>query len=232
MRWMKLSRIELTRVLNKATATHLQAIIGYSKKFISITKYPEPKKTKGDILNLLPKLLLDEEYKRDFYHKLCSTAESKELYHLLVWKQKSLSIEEVKNQFNIDLDNTKRAPYEYGVNRLNGVLELIYMTDNWNKKEIFINEKIRPILKLIHPIPDDFDLKAVEKLEETQYTYNNEEGVLNVIATLEDMVKTKLIVFGKTGEKPLAKSLNILKSTTVFNEFYSTKKMDAFSIDM
>jgi hypothetical protein len=46
------------------------------------------------------------------------------------------------------------------------------------------------------------------------------------------MLKNNLIEFGKTGEKPLAKSLNILKSSTQISEFYSTSKLNIFATDM
>lgn len=68
--------------------------------------------------------------------------------------------------------------------------------------------------------------------EDTKYTYTNEKGVLEFIDVIEDMLKSNLIEFGKTNEKPLGKTLNILKSTTSSQEFYNTKQLNSFSTDM
>jgi len=46
------------------------------------------------------------------------------------------------------------------------------------------------------------------------------------------MLKNNLVEFGKTNEKPLAKSLNILKNSSAIHEFYSEKKMDYLATDM
>ena len=66
----------------------------------------------------------------------------------------------------------------------------------------------------------------------TKYTYNNEKGALEFIEVIEDMLKSNLIEFGKTNEKPLGKTINILKSTTSSQEFFTTKQLNSFSTDM
>ena len=70
------------------------------------------------------------------------------------------------------------------------------------------------------------------KPENTKYTYSNEKGVLEFIEVIEDMLKSNLIEFGKTNEKPLAKTINILKSTTSSQEFYTNKALNSFATDM
>jgi hypothetical protein len=46
------------------------------------------------------------------------------------------------------------------------------------------------------------------------------------------MLDNKLIEFGKTNEKPMVKSLNILKESILIEEFFSEKKSDTLALDM
>ena len=230
MKWMELPKEELFDLLSTATMVQLQNITGYQKELISQKKYPQPRKTKMDLVKLLTKLIHDNDYKTKFYDELSATPESKELYHTLIWKQKEISTKEGIERFGLDLTQTVRVGYQD--EKLTGNLSLIHKNDSWSKKSLYIYGRIRPILKLICPVPDDYTPRAAESIEETDYTYSNEDNIFETISTLEEMLKTNLVKFGKTGEKPLAKTLNILKSSTYQNEFYPDKKMDTLSIDM
>ncbi len=141
-----------------------------------------------------------------------------------------MDTEEGESKFGLSLNNTARV--DHIEEKFLGHLSLIYKYSYWNENSIYIHKRIRPILKLIHPLPDDYELREVKSIDETKYTYSNESNILSTITTIEEMLKTNLIAFGKTGEKPLAKSLNILKSTTTNEEFFPIKKMDSLSIDM
>ncbi len=230
MKWLELPKDDLFDLLNSATMVQLQTITGYQKGLINQSKYPETRKNKMGMINLLIKLIHDSDYKRKFYHELCTTQKSKELYFTLLWKQKEISVEEGVNRFGLDLVKTKQLGYRE--ERLDGHYSFIYKNDNWSRKTFSIHERVRPILKLIHPLPDDFELNKAETIEEAQYTYSNEDNILGVISTIEEMLKTNLVKFGKTGEKPLTKTLSILNSTTSQNEFYPVKRMDTLSINM
>ena len=89
-----------------------------------------------------------------------------------------------------------------------------------------------PLLKVLLPIPDDFNLERVEHPQITKHSYSNENEIFNFISVISDMLKNNLVEFGKTGEKPLLKSLNILKTSTGCNEFYAEKKYNSFATDM
>lgn len=230
MKWLKLSKDDLFNILNIATMVQLQTITGYQKGLISHSKYPQPRKNKMDMINLLTKLIHDSDYKTKFYNELCATPESKELYYTLLWKQKEIDVEEAESRFGLNFGNAKYTGYND--ERLSGAYSLIYKTGYWSNKVLYIHERVRPILKLIHPLPDDFELSKAETIEETQYAYSNESNILGVISTIEEMLKANLVKFGKNGEKPLAQTLNILKSTTPHDEFYPAKSMNNLSIDM
>ena len=230
MKWMELPKEELFDLLSTATMVQLQNITGYQKGLIGQKKYPQPRKTKMDLVKLLTKLIHDNDYKTKFYNELCATPESKELYHTLIWKQKEIGTQEAIEKFGLDLAKTVRVGYDD--EKLMGNLSLIHKNSRWRNESLYIYDRIRPILKLICPVPDDYTPRAAESIEEADYTYSNEDNVFETISTLEEMLKTNLVKFGKTGEKPLAKTLNILKSSTYQNEFYPDKKMDTLSIDM
>ncbi|MEA3490557.1 MAG: hypothetical protein U9R27_01510 [Campylobacterota bacterium] len=230
MKWMQVSDKELFDIINGATMLQLKAITGYQKGLIDQKKYPQPRKNKRQMIELLSKLIKDEEYKTKFYHQLTTTPQSKELYYRLLWKQKEMSVEEGEDKFGLNSNNTTRV--DYSEEKFNGHLSLIYKYSYWNEDSIYIHQRIRPILKLIHPLPDDYELREAHQIDDTTYTYSNESNILSIITTIEEMLKTNLIAFGKTGEKPLAKSLNILKSTTSNQEFFPTKKMDSLAMDM
>lgn len=230
MKWMQVSDKELFAIINGATMVQLQAITGYQKGLIDPKKYPQPRKSKLQVVELLSKLIKDEQYKTNFYHQITTTPQSKELYYRLLWKQKEMRQEEGESKFGLNLHNTTRV--DYSEEKFRAHLSLIYKYDYWNEGTIYIHKRIRPILKLIHPLPDDYELREAHQVDDTAYTYSNESNILSVISTIEEILKTNLIAFGKTGEKPLAKSLNILKSTTSNQEFFSTKKMDSLAIDM
>lgn len=230
MKWMQVSDKELFDILNGATMVQLQAITGYQKGLIDQKKYPQPRKTKLQMIELFVKLIKDEQYKTKFYQQLTTTPQSKELYYRLLWKQTDMIAEEGESKFGLNPNNTMRV--DYNEEKFRDHLSLIYKYSYWNRDRIYIHKRIRPILKLIHPLPDDYELREAHQIDDTAYTYSNESNILSVINTIEEMLKTNLIAFGKTGEKPLAKSLNILKSTTSNEEFFSTKKMDSLAMDM
>ncbi len=230
MEWLQVSKEKLFEILNKATMVQLNGILGYQRGLIDKNKYPGPRKTKLQLIKLLIKLIKDEEYKTNFYKHICETPKSKELYYRLIWKEKSIGLEEAVAEFGLDSKDMTRVDYnEY---KFRAHLSLIYKYSHWNENIIYIHERIRPILKLIHPLPDDYKLREAKEIEDTSYTYSNESNILSVITTIEEMLKTNLIAFGKTGEKPLVKSLNILKSTTSNQEFFSIKNMDSLATDM
>ncbi len=79
------------------------------------------------------------------------------------------------------------------------------------------------------------ELTALENknLRNVDFEYSNENGIFNFLETIESLLQNNLVDFGKTNEKPLAKTLNILKSSTAINEFYpQEKKSNLLATDM
>ncbi len=228
MQWMELEFKDLVDVLESSTIKHLLSILNYKKNLIDLSEF---KKTKVNLVQLFVELLDDENFKRDFYEELSATPISKKLYHILIWRQKNISCNDASLLLGIDITSGSYMGYNQN-NKLNGNLNLISYSQSWNSDNLFIDEKIRTILKLIHPAPDDIMIEPVENPKKTKYHYSNESSILSTILTMKDMLDTDLIAIGKTGEKPLAKTLNTLNYTTDNSEFYTTSKLDNLSMDM
>ena len=224
MKFLKTTKEESFKIIENATMAHLTFISNFIGSLANKIDYPVNLRGKTAYIERFQKMVKDENLKVDLYKKLCRTDISKELYDTLLWKEKSISLDMFKIKFpNIDLENDTERSYEYHLTRLTGIYALLHIKDNYNNKSIFIPERIRLILKFLLPLPEDYDIETVKELKETKYTYNNEEGILSFIPAIDDMLNNDLVAFGKTAEKPLAKTLNMLNSSTSINEFYSSK---------
>ncbi len=227
--WLELPKYEILKLLNNATMEHLQSITKYSRPLISKSKIGSGK---ANLINLFAELLQDEKFKLEFYKILCVTEESKKLYFALLWEQTAMSKEDSIELLGRDVTTTKYQTYGFSGDKLDDEFALVSFNGRWGRKKLYIDPRIRTILKLIHPAPDDMLMPATENPEKTKYHYSNEENILSVINTISEMYKTNLINIGKTAEKPLAKTLNIIKNTTTHNDFYKTSKIDNLAIDM
>jgi len=229
IKWLELPKHELTRLLNDATMLHLQSIIKYSQQLISKSRVGT---SKASLVNLFRELIEDKKFKLEFYNALYATVESQKLYFTLLWEQDVISKEDAIALLGKDVTVKKSKTYGFYSDKLDNEFALITHDDSWRSKGLYIDPKIRTILKLIHPAPDDILMFSAENPKKTKYHYSNEENILSVIDMISEMYKTNLINIGKTGEKPLAKTLNIIKNTTTHNDFYKTSRIDNLAIDM
>jgi len=173
--------------------------------------------------------------------KLYSTELSRFLYENMVWQGITFQTSDIEERFKTNFQKDNNSYYGVKEIPLTGVLSFInrvvqesggYYYTNKNIDILRIDPNIRALLKVVLPIPDDFDLVAQTETPETMYSYSNENEIFGFIDIISDMLKNNLVEFGKTNEKPLAKSLNILKNSSAIHEFYSEKKMDYLATDM
>ena len=205
---------------------------------INIKKIASTKK--ASLVNYLIELLSEDKNILSISKKLLSTEISAYLYTIIVWQHTALETSSISKKFNVNFPEVTRTNYGVNEEYLNGTLGLIiratrksggyYYTDDMDI--LSVSRKVIPLLKIVLPVPDDFDLEGVKNLQETKYSYTNENEIFNFISVISDMLKNNLVEFGKTAEKPLAKSINILKTSSGVNEFYSEKKLDSFASDM
>jgi len=242
MNFLIMDNNQLIETLNDISYRDLQIFTRYINDVapgsINIVKLNSTKKM--DLVSYLASLLSSEKNVVNIYKKLSSTELSNYLYKNLIWSNSLDTIEvEVKYQHTFLKDSSVR----YGVTQTKQDGNLLFITRLTRESygfydtdeefdKLIINREIRALLKILFVIPDDFNLEPVTNLDETEFTYSNENEVFNFINVISEMLSNNLVEFGKTNEKPLAKTLNILKSSTGINEFYSDKKLDSFATDM
>jgi len=242
MNFLIMDNNQLIETLNDISYRDLQIFTRYINDVapgsIIITKLNSTKKM--DLVSYLASLLSSEKNIVNIYKKLSSTELSNYLYKNLIWSNSLDTIEvEVKYQHTFLKDSSVR----YGVTQTKQDGNLLFITRLTRESygfygadeeldKLIINRDIRALLRILFVIPDDFNLEPVTNLDETEFTYSNENEVFNFINVISEMLSNNLVEFGKTNEKPLAKTLNILKSSTGINEFYSDKKLDSFATDM
>jgi hypothetical protein len=191
---------------------------------------------KQQYVDILFKLFQDNKFIQLFHNKLTSTSVSKEVYTLLVWKKVDIVGIELNDMINLGLQYDENMRYQSLEYNLENELSLIvhhaqYSWQGLIEDVVFIKNEIRDLLQLLIPLPDDYNISIVKDPIATKYSYTNEDGILNFIDTIEQMLKSNLVEFGKTNEKPLLKSLNILKSSSGIVEFYD-KKLGLNATDM
>ena len=242
MNFLIMDNNQLIETLNDISYRDLQIFTRYINDVapgsIIITKLNSTKKM--DLVSYLASLLSSEKNVVNIYKKLSSTELSNYLYKNLIWSNSLDTVEvEVKYQHTFLKDSSVR----YGVTQTKQDGNLLFITRLTRESygfydtdeeldKLIINRDIRALLRILFVIPDDFNLEPVTNLDETEFTYSNENEVFNFINVISEMLSNNLVEFGKTNEKPLAKTLNILKSSTGINEFYSDKKLDSFATDM
>jgi len=206
---------------------------------LDIKKISSTRKTA--LVNYLVELLAKNKNILNISKKLLSTPLASYLYTTIVWEHTALDTAIVASEFDVNFPKIE-AGGSYGVNEdyLSGILGLIIRATRQSGGYYYgedmdvlsISRNVIPLLKIVLPVPDDFNLEAVQNPKDTVYSYTNENEIFNFISIASDMLKNDLVEFGKTGEKPLAKSLNILKLSSGINEFYSEKKLDSYATDM
>jgi len=190
-----------------------------------------------EFVELFTKLFSDDRFKEKLYKKLISNNTSKKLYQELIWNNKQYPTKKAIENFGLKVYDFKFGNFGNGNEKLKDELSLInrdtYKSFKVDVDKLFIEKDLRELLKFSFELPDDYQIKAIKMCEETQYSYTNEQGVFSFIENIEQMLQNQLVEFGKTNEKPLAKTLNLLKTSSGVDEFYpNNKKANSLSIDM
>jgi len=222
---MKLELNKLNALLYGQTLRYLIEIANFGK---TINDFSTHGKSKESVITHLRNLLLNEPLREAYCQKLYATPESKKLYHTLLWRNKIVKIEDVERLYGIDMTSHFYKNGEH----LQGNLSFISVVRNWRINGLLIDENIRPILKLFTPLPDDFMISPIAHPLETKYRYTNEANILPVITTIQEMLEVDLIGMGGNGEKPLAKTLTTLNTTTQNSEFFIQKDLNSLSMDI
>jgi len=185
----------------------------------------------------LEKLLMKIQIRVSLYEIFNNDKTTFFIYYMLVWENPILHIEELPEGLNIK-PLARANNYENVVEKnLEGDKSLIIQRANFDyrgktSEYLYIEPKIKNLLRFFVKMPEDYDLNIVKNLEPCEYSYNNKDGIFSFLHTFLDMKKNNLIEFGKNSEKPLAKTLQILKSTTAMQDFFTQKGDDTYALDM
>lgn len=248
MNFLKLDHNHIKQLVNNLTKVDIESFLRYSKEFLTSENFSYLSEfynfsmnlsqiKKHSLVDLLVKLLQDVKFKQYFCEKLISTHDSASIYHLLIWEYHEIEGISYNNKYNLNLKTDFQQPYFSEEYKLTGSLSFInhyiyYSYGTLYDDILFIKREIREVLKLLFPLPRNFFIHTVDKVEPTKYSYTNEDGIFTFITIIKDMLKSNLVEFGKTNEKPLAKTLNILKSSAGVKEFYEQKKLNSLVTDM
>ena len=239
MRFLKAHEKQLTQIINEVSYRDLQIFTRFVNDVapgpLQMTRLNSTKKVA--LVKYLTSLLSKKENIKNIYKKLSSTDISNYLYAKLLWEG-ALDTDDVLSNYKYNF--LEESTYRYGISETQQDGILLFITrltqdENYYSSDIdklVIKDNMKALLKFVFVVPNDFDLVGVNEFEKTEFTYSNENEVFNFINVISEMLRNNLVEFGKTNEKPLAKSLNILKLSTGINEFYSEKKLDFFATDM
>lgn len=229
---------EMQRILTEWTQQEMHELIDFVDDVINKKEclYFDTKKKysvkKSILIDYLISVFMNKRSVENIYKKLSSSEVSTFIYQKLIWEVKKIDMSEVLEKFYYKSDalskiNTKTT-------KLKDELSLVTRQSPYynNSDYLHLSAKLRTILKFAFSLPKDYEIEPLLNIEATKYTYNNENGVLDFISVIENMLENNLIEFGKTNEKPLAKTLNILKSSTATKEFYTQTGLNSLATDM
>lgn len=192
---------------------------------------------KAALVEYIVRILSATKHVENIYKKLVSTEFSSYLYAKLLWEG-AIDTEDVDPKYGYTFLKKGGNSYEVTETQQEGLF--IFVT-RFTAEESFytsamdqlaIKEPMRTLLKFVFAVPEDFDLVEVNSIAETEFTYSNEYEVFNFVNVISEMLQNNLVAFGKTNEKPLSKTLSILKSSSNIQEFYNEKKLDTLATDM
>ena len=236
MERLVLSKTELRSYITKMYMSDFEEILKYTKELINSKILERELKRKSHYVELFVVLFENPVFLDNFLSKLYTNKASQQIYNTLVWEKEVEDVETLNARYRLRL-STATPPYnEHRESYLQNELALVIQSSTYSYRgssnNVMLKANIKNLLQLVLPLPKDYYIVATDVLEETEFSYNNEEGVLHFIGIMEEMMQNSLIEFGKSNEKPLAKSLNILKSSSISKEFYTEKKLDSFATDM
>ena len=246
MEFLKSNPVELKRILINKNKTVIKEFIDYMydhfdrEDLDKLTPFMKSKSTlsqatKEQYINLLVSMSDNIYFREVFADVLGQNEVSRKLYAQLIWNDYSISTKD----FCKSVDNKLPLPtmslhYGSGSKRLTDELSFVVRKVNeYNNRDIlFLQKKYSEVLRFFFPVPHDYNLFAQQNIKKCDFTYSNEREILSFGKTTSEMKQNKLIAFGKTNEKPSAKTFKIIKQSTSINEFYSQKGMDSLVADM
>ncbi|MFK5976212.1 MAG: hypothetical protein QM493_06865 [Sulfurovum sp.] len=246
MKFLKIDNVKIKKLFDDIIKQDLLVLLEYIEElFKEDDTIPTPliisnknlgqRTTKRAIETLLMPLIQNSSFREKVYKKLTRTKVSQALYKSLIWSNVHIESQDLIDKYNYPLADVESSNYNSTEMTLED--ELLFITRKYQSGYrafdiLFIKNSYRAILQLFHPIPDDYELLAYKEPIATEFVYTNEKGIFEFLPVALGLIKTQLISFGKSNEKPLVKSLNMLHSSVNIEEFYQDKGLDRVATDM
>ncbi len=239
MRFLKLNKSKIEANLSQCSYNELKEFARFiddiSGTKVDFKKVHSMRKTL--LIEKLSTVLFISPFVEKIYAKLSLTKASKFVYENLIWENDSLNTKDIMTKFNIDFLSDGSS---WGDNCTNQKDEFLFVQRIENHYANDLNDRLclrdnfKFILKMVFPVSDEVELLVLDntKYFENLPIYSNEEHILHFINIISEMLKNDLVEFGKSNEKPLNKTLNILKNSTQIEEFYNDKKLSLIATDM
>jgi|GEM_PF-1313357 len=178
----------------------------------------------------------DQRFKERIHNKLVSTEESKFLYEQLVWHTEKIDVDKLPAGIRVELIFQKQQYGDVSEALKPDVLSLINHSVTFKNGVIAmdcltINHSIKQLLMFVLKAPDELFLEKAQQVNPTEFEYSNEDEILNFISIIGEMAENNLVEIGNA-EKPLVKTLNIIKTSASAKEFYEAKGSDLLANDM
>jgi len=223
---------ELKVVLNEVlTIEYIKEILRFGDVSFDFAK------RKAEFVKLAMEKFSNSDFVSRYIRKMQINSDVADLYSFLIWKVNRADYSYIEKNFNVTVPlDSRTTPSLFADGSLYESLSLIKREkySHWKQEVdyIYIDDKIVEFLELFYPKPKDYELVSIAHEPVTKYHYSNESGIFEFINGSKDMFKSNLIAFGKTNEKPLAKTLNLLKYSLNIQEFYNQKSLDLLATDM
>ena len=246
MEFLKTDTTALKKMLNGKNKEVIKVFIDYIYNYFdredldNLTPFLKSKTTlyqatKEQYINLLVNMSDNIYFREAFADALGQNEVSQKLYAQLIWNNYSISTED----FCKSVDHKLPLPtmnLQWGSNSKQLTDEFSFIVrraDNYDNIDIlFLRKEFSEVLRFFFPLPHDYYLLAQQNLKNSDFSYSNESNILPFGRTISEMIQNKLITFGKTNEKPSAKSFKVVKQSTSINEFYNQKGMDSLVADI
>jgi len=246
MEFLKTDVILLRRMLHGKNKDVIKVFIDYiynhfdREDLDKLTPFMKSKSTlyqttKEQYINLLVDMSSNIYLREAFANALGKNKVSEKLYAQLIWNDYSISTEDFCKSVDYKLP-LPTVDMKWGNDSKKLTDEFSFITRYSNKYEnsdmLYLSKEFSEVLRFFFPLPHDYYLITQQKPKDTDFNYSNEREILPFTKMISEMIKNKLIIFGKTNEKPSAKSFKIIKQSTSINEFYNQKGMDSLVADI
>ncbi|MEW6620567.1 MAG: hypothetical protein AB1422_14720 [bacterium] len=160
---------------------------------------------------------------RELFNKLvlCLPPQAKRLFHILIWEGGEHKLENLEKHLNIRIVKGDRRYYQNPAESVENdyLLFPIHSTYDYplTKLSFYLPEPLRKIFKQHLPFPKEYELISLDKIEKTDFLYEDNDEVIRQIKLWSNYLKHGEL---KVGDKVLKTALKEMATYCGIKEFY------------